>query len=406
MDFVLLNGDDENKAAEMSALASSIVKEHFDPIIGSKQNDYMIEKFQSVKSVMRQISEGYKYYFVCLENKKIGFLAYRIDEKILYLSKFYLEKHYRGKGYSRNMLDFVKDIAIGSGAERIRLNVNRNNDAVYAYESLGFRRSGTQKKDIGNGFFMDDYIYEYDITEKIEPLGNGMKIIVSDEHKLWTDTVLLADFSAPKKKDNACDLGSGCGSIPLIWLRNGSPAHVTAVEIQKDACSMLERSIKLNGLAGKIDVINSDLRELSGKVQAGSYDLVVCNPPYKADGAGIKSSSTSKLIARHESMCTVEDVVSAASLLLNFSGRLCMCQRPERLADVICMMRKYDVEPKRLRFVQQRPSKPPKLFLIEGKRGGRPGGLTVETVLFIENENGGFSQEMIDIYGAYKENYL
>ncbi len=243
-------------------------------------------------------------------------------------------------------------------------------------------------------------------NEKTEPLGNGMKIIVSDEHKLWTDTVLLADFSAPKKKDNACDLGSGCGSIPLIWLRNDLLSHVTAVEIQEKACSMLERSIKLNNIEGKIDIINSDLRELDGKLKAGSYDLVVCNPPYNAEGAGIKSKNTAKLIARHESMCTVDDITSAAARLLNFSGRFCMCQRPERLSDVICAMRKYDIEPKRLRFVQQRPVKAPKLFLIEGKRGGRPGGLIVEPVLFIEGENGDFSQEMIEIYGAYKEEYI
>ncbi len=243
-------------------------------------------------------------------------------------------------------------------------------------------------------------------NEKIEPIGNGMRIIVSDEHKLWTDTVLLADFAAPKKGDIACDLGSGCGPIPLIWLRNDATIHVTAVEIQEKACSMLERSIRLNNIKGKIDVINSDLRELDGKLRAGAYDLVVCNPPYKAQGTGMKSKSSARLIARHESMCTVDDIAAAASSLLNFSGRLCMCQRPERLGDVICTMRKYKIEPKRLRFVQQRPTKAPKLFLIEGKKGGRPGGLIVEPVLFIEGENGAFSQEMIEIYGAYKEEYI
>lgn len=243
-------------------------------------------------------------------------------------------------------------------------------------------------------------------NEKIEPLGGGMKIIVSDEHKLWTDTVLLADFASPKKNDRACDLGSGCGSIPLIWLRSDAPKHVTAVEIQEKACSMLKRSIELNGLSDRIEVLNSDLRELKGKVQFSSYDLVVCNPPYKADGAGIRSKSTAHMIARHESMCTIDDIMTAAGSLLNFSGRFCMCQRPERLSDVICAMRAHDIEPKRLRFVQQRHAKAPKLFLIEGRKGGRPGGLIVEPVLFIEGENGDFSEEMIKIYGAYKEGYI
>ena len=243
-------------------------------------------------------------------------------------------------------------------------------------------------------------------NERTEPLGRGIKLIVSDEHKLWTDTVLIADFAKPGKKDRACDLGSGCGPIPLIWLRNGVPSEVTVVEIQEKACDMLRRSLELNGLSDRVEVICSDLRRLRGKVKASSYDLVVCNPPYKAEGTGIPSSSDSRFIARHESMCTIDDIAAAASMLLNFSGRFCMCQRPERLCDVIGAMRAHDIEPKKLRFVQQRPSKAPKLFLIEGRKGGRPGGLITMPVLFIEGENGGFSSEMIDIYGAYKEEYL
>ncbi len=161
MKFIRLNEKDENAIDEMSALASAIVKEHFDPIIGSRQNDYMIKKFQSAESIKQQLSEGFKYYFVCLCHAEIGFLAYRIDEDSLYLSKFYLDKAYRGRGFSREMLGFVKKAAEENGLRKIRLNVNKNNDAIYAYEGLGFQRTGAQKKDIGNGFFMDDYIYEY-----------------------------------------------------------------------------------------------------------------------------------------------------------------------------------------------------------------------------------------------------
>lgn len=243
-------------------------------------------------------------------------------------------------------------------------------------------------------------------NEKLEPLGGGVRIIVSDEHKFWTDTVLLANFSMPKKTDKVCDLGSGCGPIPLIWLRSGCPAFVTAVEIQENACYMLKRSLELNDLSGKAEVICSDLRDLPGKVQLSSYDAVVCNPPYKAIGSGIKSSGKAHLIARHESMCTINDIAAAAKSLLRFSGRFFICQRPERLCDVLEAMRENDIEPKRLRFVQQRNAKAPKLFLVEGRRGGKPGGLIVEPVLFIEDENGNFSHEMIEIYGQYKEDYL
>ncbi len=163
MDFICLHEDDEKAVTEMSVLASSIVKEHFDPIIGSEQNDYMIEKFQSAESIRGQLSEGYKYYFVCLDDTKIGFLAYRIDADSIYLSKFYLDKEYRGRGFSRDMLDFIINAARDNSLKTIRLNVNKNNDAIYAYEKLGFKRVGTQKKDIGNGFLMDDFIYVYSV---------------------------------------------------------------------------------------------------------------------------------------------------------------------------------------------------------------------------------------------------
>lgn len=244
-------------------------------------------------------------------------------------------------------------------------------------------------------------------NEKIEPFGGGIRIIVSDEHKFWTDTVLLADFAMPKKSDKkVCELGCGCGPIPLIWLRKGSSANITAVEIQENACDMFGRSLLLNNIGKNVEIINSDLRYLKGKVTPSSYDLVVCNPPYKAEGTGIISDLDSRIIARHESMCTMNDIAFCAKMLLRFSGRFCMCQRPERLCDVISTMRENDIEPKRLRFVQQRKTKAPKLFMIEGRRGGKLGGLIIEPVLFIENEDGGFSDEMISIYGQYKEEYL
>ncbi len=242
--------------------------------------------------------------------------------------------------------------------------------------------------------------------EKIEPLGSGIQIIVSQNHAFGTDTVLLANFSLPKNGDKACDLGTGCGTIPLIWCRDSCPAAITAVDIQEEACSLLTRSVLLNHLEDKIEILHSDLLELKGKAAFSSYDLVVCNPPYKAAGTGIVNPEQAHRIARHEYTCTIEDIVQTAAKLLRFSGRFCLCQRPERLSDIIGAMRKYGLEPKRLRFVQQRCNKAPKLFLIEGRRGGKPNGLIVEPTLFIENGEGGLSEEMIAIYGAYKEAYL
>lgn len=238
-------------------------------------------------------------------------------------------------------------------------------------------------------------------NEHFEPLGNGIEILVNEFFRFSTDTILLADFSKPKKNSRAVDLGTGCGTIPLIWSRNDTSIEISAVEIQKDACVLARRSVERNSL-DNINVINADLKELKGVLPFGYFDLVCCNPPYKLSGGGIKNPESKKLLARHEESCTLDDITLAAKNLLQFGGRFCMCQRPERLTDIMESMRKNNLEPKRLRFVQQRPVKKPKLFLIEGRRSSKAGNLVVEPVLFIE-DGGDFSEEMKEIYGVYKE---
>ena len=235
--------------------------------------------------------------------------------------------------------------------------------------------------------------------ERVEPLGNGMEIFVNDMYHFSTDTILLADFAKPRKGIKAVDLGTGCGTIPLLWTRNDASIDITAVEIQSEACALFEKSVEHNKLKN-IKIVNADLKELSGVVPFGCFDIVACNPPYKLGGSGIKNPDDEKLIARHEESCTIDDVCRAAKNLLQFGGRFVMCQRPECLTDVLLSLRASDLEPKRIRFVQQREGKAPKLFLVEGRRGGRSGGLVTEPVLYIE------SGEMIKIYGEYKEDYL
>ncbi len=245
-------------------------------------------------------------------------------------------------------------------------------------------------------------------NEKIEPLGNSVEIIVSDSYHFSTDTILLADFAKPKKSDSVVELGTGCGTMPLLWCREKSYKELVALDIQEDAIDMLNRSIAHNIENGIENVkcitpLCADLKDLKGKLPFGHYNLVVCNPPYKLSGSGIKNPEKEKLLARHEESCSLDDICETASKLLQFSGRLCICQRPERLTDVMESMRKYDIEPKRLRLVQQRLTKEPKLFLLEGRRGGNKGFMQVLPTLFIENEQGDFSDEMKEIYGLYKE---
>ncbi len=245
-------------------------------------------------------------------------------------------------------------------------------------------------------------------NEKFEPLGNGVEIIVSDIHHFSTDTILLADFASPKTSDCVIELGTGCGTMPLLWIREKAKKQITAVDIQKDAIDMLNRSINHNienGIenAKCITPLCADLKALKGKCEFGHYNVVVCNPPYKLSGSGITNPDNQKLLARHEESCTLDDICQTASHLLQFSGRFCICQRPERLADVMESMRKFSIEPKRLRLVQQRLNKEPKLFLLEGRYKGNRGFMQVMPTLFIENEQGDFSDEMKQIYGLYKE---
>lgn len=159
MDFIELEKGDENRLAQMSAMASAIVREHYDPILGREQNDYMIRLFQSPDGIREQLAHGYRYFFAVVDGRPVGFLAVVPREGCMYLSKLYLYGNQRGKGYGRQMVDFVAVLARHAGYGRIELNVNRHNDAVQAYEHMGFVRVRAEVNDIGQGYVMDDYVY-------------------------------------------------------------------------------------------------------------------------------------------------------------------------------------------------------------------------------------------------------
>ena len=239
--------------------------------------------------------------------------------------------------------------------------------------------------------------------EHWEPLGCGVEVLTNETHRFNTDTVLLSYFASPKSHERACDLGAGCGAIPLLWCRKAPPRHITAVELQADACSLLRRSVEKNGLGEKISVLEGDLRDLPGRLPAECFDVVTCNPPYKPLGAGLLNPETGKRTARHETDCTLAEIFAVAKRQLRFGGRFCLCLRPERLCDVLCGLRRAGLEPKRLRFVHARATKAPKLFLLEAKKGGNPGGLSAEPPLLLEDGRGGLSEEMKQVYREYAE---
>ncbi len=236
--------------------------------------------------------------------------------------------------------------------------------------------------------------------EHIEDLGEGVSVVVSKEHTFGTDAMLLASFADPKRNDKACDFGSGCGIIPFLWLRDGKCESIDAVEIQENACGQMTRSLKINN-AEKIKIHNQDLKSLNG-FSKGAYDLVTMNPPYKIAGGGIKNAGEGTTIARHETACTIEDIMKSASALLRFGGKMCICHRPERVFDAMTAMRNNGIEPKRLRFVSKTGETQPWLVLIEGKRGAK-NGLKVEGNLVAYNTDGTLTAEMLEITEKYRK---
>ena len=243
-----------------------------------------------------------------------------------------------------------------------------------------------------------------DQSIKREPIGEGKYIYVSPHHTFGTDAVLLSHFARPRKNDKAVDLGTGCGIIAFLMLRDGKCLSSYGVDISSEAIELAKKTKEEYNFNGFTPVL-SDLKDLKGKVPFGSNTLVTCNPPYKAPQAGLKNPDSVKSVARHEVECTLEDIIAVGAKLLQTGGRLCMCQRPERLAEMMSLMRKYKVEPKRLRLVCKCVGTSPWLVLVEGRRCGNT-ALSIEPTLYVEDGNGNFSDEMIQIYGSYKEAYI
>ena len=240
-------------------------------------------------------------------------------------------------------------------------------------------------------------IYE---NERIDDLDfKNLKIIQSDSCFCFgIDAVLLSDFAKEIKKNSiVADLCAGNGIVSILLSGKTNAAKLYAVEIQEKIADMAIRSVKLNKLENKIDVLNMDLKQLPKKFKPNVFDAIVCNPPYKKANSGIKNTNKEKLIARHEIMCTLEDVISISSKLLKNNGSMYMVHRPERLADIINLFRKYKLEPKELQFVQPYAHKAPNLVLIKAVKNGNSFLKTLPT-LIVYNDDGSYTDEIWGIY--------
>ncbi len=225
-----------------------------------------------------------------------------------------------------------------------------------------------------------------------------LTMYVSDDHRFGTDAFLLAYYAGVRPDQVVCDLCTGCGIIPLIFCKNVMPRLVYAIDIQEEAIELLKMSVEKNSLQNTVAPILTDLRELDQSYLAfESVDIVTANPPYMTSGSGFEKMSRPQAIARHELMCTVDDVCKAAGKLLKYGGLLKMCHRPERLSDVINSMRENKIEPKSITFVHNSILDKPWLFLITGKKGAKS-GMIVEKPMILRNDDKSYTEEYSRLY--------
>lgn len=228
-----------------------------------------------------------------------------------------------------------------------------------------------------------------------------LKIIQDDKFfKFGTDSVLLANFSEVSKEDIVVDFGSGSGVIPLLLAYKQNPAHVIGIEIQSELVELSRRSIELNNLQQKIDIIEGDFKNSTDYIEHGSVDQVITNPPYMPMSAGKVTADRRKAIARHEIYAELEDVVREASKILRFGGSFNIVHRSWRLTELISIMENYNLEAKKIRFVQSRWDRGPNTFLLTAKKGARK-GLDIKPVLVVyEGQTSNYSKEVKEIYGV------
>lgn len=236
--------------------------------------------------------------------------------------------------------------------------------------------------------------------ERLDDLSrNGYRIIQDPERFCFgMDAVLLSGYVHMKSGGRVLDLGTGTGIIPILLEAKTEAAHLTGLEIQPDSADMARRSVRLNGLEEKIDIVEGDIREAAGLFPAASFDVVTCNPPYMIGGHGLTNPEAPKAIARHEVKCTFKDVAVAASRLLRPQGSLYLVHRPFRLAEIIVTLSSFGLEPKRMKLIYPFVDKEPNMVLLEARRGGKS-RLTVEKPLIVYRSPGVYTDEIYDIYG-------
>ena len=235
--------------------------------------------------------------------------------------------------------------------------------------------------------------------ERIDDLEfNGLKIIQNKNGFCFgIDSVLLSDFAKNMRKNSkVIDLGTGTGIINILLSGKTTAKELVGVEVQEDVADMAKRSVKLNGVEGKIEILNKNILDLKNIYNKGYFDVVVTNPPYKKINTGLINEENKKMISRHEITANLRDFIHISSYLLKDHGEFFMVHRPERLVDILWTMREEKIEPKKIKFVYPNENKKTNLVLIKGVKNGNS-FLEFEDNLYVYNQNGNYTDEILKI---------
>lgn len=234
--------------------------------------------------------------------------------------------------------------------------------------------------------------------ERVDDLQNGY-FVIQDPKKFCfgMDAVLLSGFARVKKGETVLDMGTGTGIIPILLSQRTEGKHFTGLEIQAECAEMADRSVKYNCLEDRIQIVEGDIKEAAGIFGAASFDVVTCNPPYMIGQHGLTNPHMPKAIARHEILCTFDDVANQAARVLKDRGRFYLVHRPFRLVELMAALTKYKLEPKRMQLVYPYIDKEPNMVLIEACKGGNS-RIQIERPLVVYEKPGVYTKDILELY--------
>lgn len=249
------------------------------------------------------------------------------------------------------------------------------------------------------GFSME--LKENEVIDDLE--FEDLKIIQNQKwFKYGIDSVLLSNFAKIKKNAKVLDIGTGTGIISILLAKKTNAKEIVGIEVQSEVADMAERSVSLNHLENKIKIIGDTILNIEKYFPDEYFDCVVTNPPYQKENSGLHNENEKQLISRHEVLCNLEDIIAKSFKILRDNGNFYMVHRPERLVDILSLMRKYRLEPKEIRFVHSKAKEKPTLVLVKGvKYSGK--FLKVLEPLIVYEDNGEYTDELLKIYHKEKK---